>query len=87
LCQEGPGSGFGGFAEEDDGWTASPEPDIPLQVPGRVLLQETSVRIHIHLIRIRILQFRLNTDPKPILIQGFDYLKLNWLPERTSKLQ
>ncbi len=55
LCQEGSGSGFGGFAEEDDGWTASPEPDIPLQVPGTILIQETSVSD----------PYSIDTDPDP----------------------
>jgi hypothetical protein len=31
----------------------------------------TKFRIRIHLTRIRIQHFRLNTDPDPILIQGF----------------
>jgi hypothetical protein len=39
-------------------------------------------RIRIHLIRFRIQRFRLNTDPDPIRIQGFDDPKLieiyNW---------
>ncbi len=35
------------------------------------LLPKAELRIRIHLIRIRIQYFRLNTDPDPIRIQGF----------------
>jgi hypothetical protein len=35
------------------------------------------LRIRIHLIRIHIQHFRLNTDPDPIRIQGFNDQKLN----------
>ncbi len=48
-----------------------------LGVDARLHQQQHSVfttgfRIRIHLIRIRIQHFRLNTDPDPIRIQGFD---------------
>ncbi len=50
----------------------------PFQVCDNFLLRPlraTVFRIRIHLIRIRIQHFRLNTDPDPIRIQGFDKTK------------
>ena len=41
-------------------------------------------RIPIHLIRIQIQRFRLNTDPDPIRIQGFDDQKLKKIYSRAS---
>jgi hypothetical protein len=37
---------------------------------------EAGLRIRIHFIRIRIQHFRLNTNPDPIRIQGFNDQKL-----------
>jgi hypothetical protein len=42
----------------------------------KVLLFKPGFRVRIHLIRIRIQHFRLDTDPNPIRIQCFDDKKI-----------
>ncbi len=47
-----------------------------LKICSGTVYREAVFRIRIHLIRIRIQHFRLNTDPDPFRIQGFDDQKL-----------
>jgi hypothetical protein len=44
--------------------------------PISLLNLRSGLRIRIHFIRIRIQRFRLNTDPDPVRIQGFNDQKL-----------
>jgi hypothetical protein len=49
--------------DQGEAWCQDPGMNRQKEKPG--------LRIRIHLIRIRIQHFRLNTDPDPIRIQGF----------------
>jgi hypothetical protein len=43
---------------------------------SQLVITKAGLRFRIHFIRIRIQHFRLNTDPDPIRIQGFNVQKL-----------
>jgi hypothetical protein len=70
------GERTGGGANSDDEEKALYSRNSIIPIRLKMLMSTPGLRIRIHFIQIRIQHFRLNTDPDPIRIQGFNDQKM-----------